>query len=444
MSQPSTALALAAPLPPGPRGALSQMLRGARDPLGYYLGLERRYGDTLTLPTFQGPYVITSHPEGIKAILTADADTCAPSAFEALRELHPGQSLLLMGGAAHRAARKLMAPPFAGARMRAYGPVIRRIARARVAAWPRGAFSLQEKLGDISLDVIIATIFGVEDEAGMGRFRAAMLRWFEALRRAGPAMMWKALRRPLLGLSPWAGYLRARDALSALMQEQIDARRADPGERKDILSLLLAARDDDGAPMADVDIMGQLLTLTVAGTETTAILLAWATYELLRSPAALSRLREEVASLGADPDPEAVSRLPYLDAVLGETLRRWPGTLAVSRRLLRPLSVRGYALPAGTLVGAGLTVQLREDLYEDPLSFRPERMLDRAPSPFELLPFGGGHRRCIGAPLASYEAKLVLAEIIRDESLRLRTARPLRAVIRPLALGPEGGVPVLR
>ena len=420
------------------------MLQAVRDPLGRSLELARRYGDTLTLPTLQGPLVLTSDPEAIKTLFTAPPEALGPSAFDGLRDLFSGQSLLLMGGAEHRTARRLLGPPFHGPRMRAYGPLIQAAAQRHLRAWPTGRrFALQQKMQDISLDVIIGSLFGVTDDAGVQRFRDALLAWFAALNQAGLAVLFRALRRPFGGLGPWAAYLRRRDQLFGLLQALIDTRRQGaPGD--DILSLLLAARTEDG-PLADVDIMGHLITLTVAGMETTAILLSWAAYGLLRHPAALARLRAELAaaaSTAGPTDPEALARLPYLDAVLNETLRRWPGTIAVTRRLHQPLRVAGHDLPAGTLVGASTLVHFRPDLYPDPLAFSPERFLTLTPTPFTFLPFGGGARRCIGAALATLEAKLVLAEVVAAP-LRLAADRPLRPVLRALALGPAGGVPVV-
>jgi cytochrome P450 len=196
--------------------------------------------------------------------------------------------------------------------------------------------------------------------------------------------------------------------------------------------------------MTAEEIRDQLILLVLAGHETTAIAIAWAFYGLHRpeNAAALERLRAELSALGPDPEPEALDKQPYLEAVCNETLRRYPLAPAPSpRKLLRPLELLGYALPAGTGVAAAIGVaHFREDIYPDPLRFQPERFLTRKFTPFEFVPFGGGARRCLGAAMAGYEMRLVVATILRRYRLRLASLRPDTGKVRAANVGPAHGV----
>ena len=226
------------------------------------------------------------------------------------------------------------------------------------------------------------------------------------------------------------------------MHGEIAARRAAPDPaREDILSLLLAARDEAGDAMHDDELRDELMTLLFAGHETTAIAIAWACYWLHRHPPVLERLRAEVDALGDDPQPDAIVRLPYLDAVCNEVLRLHPIAPDVPRQLVGPLELAGYTLGPPLCVDAAITLlHRREDLYPDPDSFRPERFLARRFGPFEFTPFGGGHRRCIGAAFATYELKIVLATFLRHAHLELAEPGEVRPARRNIVLGPSTGV----
>ena len=224
-----------------------------------------------------------------------------------------------------------------------------------------------------------------------------------------------------------------------MVREEIAARRDAPGE--DILSLMLAARYDDGEAMTDPQIRDELLTLLAAGHETTAIALAWAMYWLHRDPAALERLRAELATLGDEPDPEAIAQLPYLEAVCNETLRLYPIVPLAPRTLRQPMTLGEHEIPAGVNVGAcTVLVHRHPALYPDPDSFRPERWLARKFAAWEFTPFGGGIRRCIGAAFAVYEMKQVLAAILPRHRLRLADDAAIGPARRNITLGPRGGV----
>jgi unspecific monooxygenase len=228
-----------------------------------------------------------------------------------------------------------------------------------------------------------------------------------------------------------------------LLYAEIRARRAqiDP-TRSDVLTLLLLARDDAGEPMTDVELRDELLTLLIAGHETTATALSWALYWIHRTPEVKDKLMAELTTLGQTPDPAEIARLPYLNAVCSETLRIYPiAFVAAPRVCMKPIEIAGYWFPAETWLTAGIyQVHWREDLYPQPEQFRPERFLERQFSPYEYFPFGGGNRRCIGAAFAMYEMKLVLATILSDCELTLAETRPVRPVRRGVTIAPQSGV----
>jgi len=408
------------------------------DPYGSTLRTQARFGDTYTLATAFGKMVVTGDPEGVREILGADPDTFGALGVELLGPIIGESSLILLGGPRHRAARKLLAPSFHGARMRAYGTAIRTITRAETGRWPVDrAFAVQDSTQAISLRVIIETVFGVTTPERAARFHTALVGLIGALK---PSFMFlTALRTPLW--RPWVRFQRVVSAVEQLVYAEIAERRARSQVGEDILSLLIASRYEDGSAPGEREILEQLMTLLGAGHETTAIALAWACHLVATHAEVEERLLEELRALGPDPDPEAVARLPYLEAVCQETLRLKPLTPTIARMLVRPLRLRGHDLPAGVTVGASvLAVHRRADLYPEPETFRPERFLARSFAPYEYLPFGGGARRCLGAAFALYEMKLVLATILADHALRSAEPGPVQVKARNTVVGPRGGI----
>jgi cytochrome P450 len=428
-------------LPPGPRFSVLQTALYARDPYGYMIRNVRKYGDPFTIPAINGTLVMTGDPALIQQIFSADPDTYVPFGASAIEPIVGPRSLLLLSGDRHRRERKLLTPPLHGARMRAYGETIRGAAKTAMATWREGQpFVMQTSTQWISLEVIIRTVFGVQGDARVEAFRAGII---EVVAAAVPSLLFFTwLRHPWGGLSPYVRYARAMTVIDALIYGELAARRARPDEpREDILSLMLAARDEAGEGMSDAELRDELMTLLFAGHETTGIALAWACYWLHRHPVALEQLRAEVDALGDDPEPERIGKLPYLDAVCNETLRLHPIVPDVPRMLARPLTLGAYRIdpPNGVDIATTL-LHLREELYPEPTRFKPERFLQRRFSPFEFTPFGGGHRRCIGAAFATYELKLVLATILRHAHLELAEPGEVRPARRNVVLGPDTGV----
>ena len=434
------------PLPPGPRlpSAVQTVLYLAR-PIEYLSYCQRRYGDTCTIDTLLfGKEVILSNPEDIKRVFTGDPDVLhAGEANAPLEPLLGARSVLLLDGAEHIRQRRLMMPPFHGERMVAYGRAMRDAALRMVARWPVGReFSLQPHMQRATLEIILRTIFGAADEDELAALGVALARLLERVTSSTSAIFTlPPLRHEVFGLSPWARFRREVERSDALIHERIARRRAE-GPREDVLSLLLQARDEDGRPMTDAELRDELMTLLVAGHETTATMLCWAFDLLLANEGVLDRLTGEIA--GHEDDPAALARLPYLDAVIKEVLRLRPVIPAVGRRLTAPFELRGRVLPAGALL-VPVTFLAHHDPanYPEPHAFRPERFLDKKPDPYAWFPFGGGARRCLGMAFALYEMKIVLATVLAGARLAKARAEPARVRIRAFTFAPAGGTKVV-
>ena len=427
-------------LPSGPRITPVQTFRFIRDVTRFFVDCRERYGDPFTAPLPVGNVVITGNPEGIRDIFSADPATFEPLGQLPLAPAVGDNSLLLMGGQRHKRERKLLMPPFHGERMRAYGQLMQELTlRAVETLRPGGPFRAQDLTQSISLEVIIRAVFGIEEPRRVQRFREAMVAYMESYTPL--LMMAVPLRRSFGGMGPWARFQRYVTELDQLLTEDLTTRRGHEAGHTDILSLLLTARDEEGQPMTDAELKDELRTLLIAGHETTAIGMAWALYHLHRIPETKQRLLEELAPLGPVPDPEALTKLPYLTAVCDESLRLHPIVAVVGRRTVAPFTLRGRELPPGTALMAAIALaHVDPAIYPEPERFRPERFLERKYSPFEYLPFGGGARRCIGAAFAQYEMRIVLGTLLAVHRFSLASDTPERPVRRNVTIGPGGGV----
>lgn len=429
-------------LPPGPKSGLLGALGYLRDPEGVVLSM-RRYGEPFTLPGMGGPpIVVVWSPEWVKAMFGADPDTFAPYAADAMAPILGRGSVLLQHGATHRRARRLLQPPFHSTRVGAYGAAMGEATRRHLEATPTDrAFPIEDVFREISIDVIIRTVFGIETGEGVARCRAGIL---DSLAAFSPLLaMFGGLRRDFGGVGPWARFRRRLDAVHELLRQEIRARRDRP-PGTDVLSLLVAARDEDGQPMEEQEIVEQLFTMVVAGHETTATALAWAVNELLLEPALVEALLAELEPTGGDPD--ALAKLPLLDQVCAETLRLHPLAPMVSRKLLQPFEIAGHRLPEGVGLGASLLLShYREETFPEPSAFRPSRFAaGKAFSPYEYYPWGGGSKRCLGAAFAYHEMKVVLGSVLLHSRLELESPARARPQARQATVGPRGGVRVRR
>ena len=422
-------------LPAGPpEPPIVQTLRWLLRPISFLESCRRRYGDAFSVRFlgFRSPMVMLSDPEAIRALYSASEHGLPPGRTLALRPIMGPRSVLLLEGSEHLARRRLMLPPFHGARMRAYESTVREVVAREVATWPVGeAFPIHPRMQRVTLEVILRAVFGVTDPERRTRL-AERLGGLLADSSSVGLQLGVLLSRRFGGPDPLARLGALRAEIDAMLAAEIASRRADPGE--DILSMLVAARFEDGEPMDDAEIRDQLMSLLLAGHETTATGLAWTFDLLLRHPSALARLTAEV-----DAGEES-----YLRAVVSESLRLRPVVPLAGRQLRSELRVDGHVLPPGTDVTPAIWLtHTRADRYPEPFAFRPERFLDGAPSTYAWIPFGGGIRRCLGAAFAEMEMRVALAEVLRRRSLRAASPGAERVARRNVTFSPAGGTRVL-
>ena len=422
-------------LPPGPRYPVAlQTLGWIARPGPFMERCRDRYGDAFTLRLHnEDTWVLLSDPAAVKQVFTGDPKLLhSGEANGILRPIVGPNSVLLLDDRAHMSQRKLLLPPFHGERMKAYGGLMAEAAEAEIAAWPAGqVVATRPAMQRITLEIVMRAIFGITDTRAMGRMRAAltsMLDW-----TTKPSRLMLLVAAGPKGIPRIPEYRAVMAELDAVIAEAIAGRRAasDVAERGDVLSMLLGARhEDDGSPMTDAELRDELVTLLVAGHETTATALSWALERLARHPEAWARLRS-----GDE---------PYLDGVIKETLRLRPVLPIVLRRLKAPMEIGGFDLPAGvSVVPCIYLMHRREDIYPDARAFRPERFLERPAGTYTWIPFGGGVRRCLGASFAQFEMATVLRVLARRCSrLEPDTLVPERVARRSITLVParEGRV----
>jgi cytochrome P450 family 135 len=396
----------------------------------------RRFGDTFSL-TFLGfttPMVMLSDPAAIQALYTNPKHGLPPGRSIALMPVMGPRSVLLLEGAEHLARRRVMLPPFHGERMQAYESAVREIAVREVESWPETTpFALHPRMQAITLEVILRAVFGVTDEARRERLRELLPQLLDTTSSA--SLQFRVLlSRRFERLDPLASLRQLSVEIDELLFAEIRERRTDR-HGEDILSLLALAQFEDGAGMSERELRDQLVTLLLAGHETTATALAWTADLLVRHPQVLQRLTDEVDADGDD---------VYLRAVIKESLRLRPVVPLAGRRLTSELQVNGWTLPAGTDVSPAIWLtHTRADLYAEPFAFRPERFLDGSPTTYGWIPFGGGVRRCLGAAFAEFEMRVVLTEMLRRRTLRATTDRAERVTRRNVTFSPVQGTRVL-
>jgi cytochrome P450 family 135 len=447
MSMPTTTVSRNE-LPPGPPlPSAVQTVRWVVRPTAFMEQCRRRYGDCFTLRiASEGSWVVISDPESIKRVFTGNPEHLrAGEANVILRPVVGSESVLLLDGPSHLRQRKLLLPPFHGERMQRYGEVMREVTEREVATWPAGEpFAVWPRMQAITLEVIVRAVFGVDDPERVERVAGSIRPMLEFTSNKLDFFIAAMVGPDRLASLGWTGFPQAIGRVHAAIDEEIALRRADPdlAERDDILSMLLQARDEDGAPMTDQELRDELMTLLVAGHETTATSLAWTLERVVRHPQVLARLEDE-----ADSDDD--DAYDYADAVAHEALRLRPVLPLVVRKLTEPLEIHGYELPVGTTVAPCIyLVHRRPDVYPDPHAFRPERFLENPAGTYTWIPFGGGVRRCIGASFALFEMRTVLqtvvarlhleaaepaAERISRRAITLSPSRSARLVARPRA-----------
>lgn len=361
---------------------------------------QRRYGDVFAVHLAPaGRAVVLARPEHIREVFAGPASTFHAGEGNAILGPIMGErSVLLLDEAAHLSARKRVMSAFHGEAVSGYGDIVEQLTAEQLARWPVGrAFAVHPLMNDISLEVILRIVFGVTDDTRLGELRPLLQR----LVRIGPLVFLGWLYPGLARIGPWRRFQQLRAATDAVLYTEIAARRTvtDLADRRDVLSKLLFADPSQ----SDAELRDHLVTLLLAGHETTASTMAWALHDLARRPDVLAKVRR-----AADDNDEA-----YLEATVKESLRLRPVIDHVARRLAQPVRVAGYDLPAGVVVLASIAlVQRTASIYPSPDEFRPERFLGSNPQPATWIPFGGGIRRCLGAALAMVEAQAVLKQVL--------------------------------
>jgi len=413
-----------------------QTLGWLKRPMPFMRRAHERYGDVFTLRFGHETLVFLAHPDHVKQVFTAKPDQVHAGEGNAiLLPVVGANSVLLLDEKPHMRQRKLLLPPFHGERMQRYGELMTEIAEAEIARWPRGEpLELWPRMQAVTLEIIMRTVFGVEQGGRLDELRRVLSRALHNV-TSGIAMAAAALLGPER-LDRSKLLRREMEPIDRLLLDEIRHRRADPGvaDRDDILSLLVQARHEDGAPMSEAELRDELVTLLVAGHETTATSLAWAVERLVRHPDALSRLREEVME-GSD---------EYPDAVVKETLRLRPVLPIVVRRLTTPMEIGGHLIPAGASVAPCIyLIHRRAEVYPDPYAFRPERFIERPAGTYTWIPFGGGVRRCLGASFAEFEMKRVLAAIVTELDVDAAAPGAEHVSRRAITLTPGSGARVV-
>jgi cytochrome P450 len=348
-----------------------------------------------------------------------------------------------LSGDRHRRMRQLLMPSFHGERMRSYGQLIRDITWEVMSQRGAGeSFPVRKFMQKISMRVILRAVFGVNEGTRYQQLERLLGTLLDGVSNplSVSFLFVPMLRQDFGPLSPWGSFIRARRRIDQLIYDEIAERRTHPdASRNDILTLLMSARDEAGEALTDAELRDELITLLLAGHETTATAITWALYWIHKFPTVRNQLLNELQALDAPLDFSTLFRLPYLNAVCCETLRIYPVIMATFARVTKSrIELMGSSLEPGTIVVGCIYLAHRcEDVYPDPDEFRPERFLERHYSPFEYLPFGGGVRRCIGMAFAQFEMKLVISGILSGFELALADNRSVRPVRRGLTSGPS-------
>lgn len=395
---------------------------------GYLQALEaaqKRYGDPFTIK-MQGmpPMIMFSHPDLMREVFTAD-----PTLFEHGKatfdaRLLGNNSLFMLEGNRHIQQRRLLMPPFHGERMQSYGQLICAITKKFIHRCTIDqSISVYNWIREITLEIILQVVFGISEGEQLCIFQhelEVLSDLYESSRRDGRL------------------FQQQRQRVDTLIYSEIERRRQQHEIKADVLSLLMAARDEAGEAMTNEELRDELMTLLFAGHETVTAAVAWAIYAIHRTPEVYEKIMQELSHLPLDADPLSLVQQPYLTAVCKETLRLYPiAVITFSRALKGPLEILGYEFPPNTILQPCIYLtHQREDLYPEPKRFRPERFLERQFSPYEFLPFGGGSRRCVGMAFAQFEMKLILATLLKHVQFTLADSRPLKPVGRGIVMAP--------
>ncbi len=424
-----------------------QLMNWIADPLGFQDRYSRKYGDIFTMRlSGLGSLVVIANPQAIQEIFSQDSKFDAGRGNALAEPLFGQNSLMLMDGDRHRRERKLLMPPFHGERLETYAKQICLIAEQVASQWQVGqTFVARTAMQKISLEVILQVVFGLSEGERYRQLKPLLTDWInmtDSPLRSSMLFM-RFLQQDWGAWTPWGRMKQLQRQVHGLLQAEIEERRTKGNkEGADVLSLMMAARDEHGQAMTDEELRDELITILFAGHETTATTIAWAFYQIHQRLDVREKLLQELDSLGANSPPMKHAHLPYLTAVCQETLRMYPVIPTIFPRITKsPVKIAGYLFDAETtLLPSMYLVHYREDLYPKAQQFEPERFLEHQYSPSEYFPFGGGSRRCLGYALAQLEMKLVLTTILSKYQLALAEDKPVKLQRRGFTLAPSGGV----
>jgi unspecific monooxygenase len=424
-----------------------QLINWISDPLGYQDRYSRKYGDIFTMRlTGLGSIVVIGNPQAIQEIFSQDTKFDIGRGNYLAEPLLGRNSLTLLDGERHRRERKLLMPPFHGERLQTYANQICLITEQFASQWQVGQpFVARTVMQKISLEIILQIVFGLSEGERYEQLKPLLKDWIDMTDsplRSGMLFL-RFLQKDWGKWTPWGRMKQKQRHIHKLLQAEIESRKAqEHEERTDILSLMMAARDENGQAMTDDELRDELLTILFAGHETTATTLAWAFYQIHQRLDIREKLVNELDSLGENSSPLEIAQLHYLTAVCQETLRMYPVIPVIFPRIAKsPVKVAGFVFNAETCFMPSIyLVHYGEDLYPNAQQFKPERFLGRQYAPSEYLPFGGGSRRCLGYALAQLEMKLVLATILSKYQLASGEDKPVKIQRRGFALAPKGGI----
>jgi cytochrome P450 len=436
-------------LPPGPN--LFATFDFIRNPFRFLDQCARRYGDwfTVRVPGVS-PFVFTSDPAAVREIFLGDPDALhAGEANRPLGAFMGERSSLFLDAPEHLRQRRLLLPAFHGEQVASHADAMRIAADNAIASWPMGQqFPIHPQMRAITFETIIHAVFGLADDSSGAELRASLKKLFELYSsKLGTLFSLPAMQIDAGRWSPWGRAVRLTRQIDSILYAEFARRRKEGVQgRADVLSMLLSAHYEDGQPLPDAVIRDEMYTLMLAGHETTAATMAWVINRLVTNPEVMERARAEVSSVlnGAPLDASHVGKLKYVEAVINETMRLDPVVPNIGRTLKRAMTIAGRELPAGVTIAPCIyLVHRRPELWPNPEQFNPDRFLETRQSPYMFLPFGGGSRRCLGAAFASYQMKIVIAEILSRVELKPVDGYKASATRRGIAFAPSDGLPVI-
>jgi cytochrome P450 len=436
-------------LPPGP--GLIATFDFIRNPFRFLDTCARRYGDwfTVRVPGV-APFVFTSDPAAVREIFLGDPDALhAGEANRPLGAFMDERSSLFLDAPEHLRQRRLLLPAFHGEQVASHADAMRTAADNAIASWPQGQpFPIHPQMRAITFETIIRAVFGFENDDAGRELRGLLLKLFALYSsRLGTLLSLPAMQIDAGRWSPWGRAVTLTRQIDSILCAEFARRRKEGVEgRADVLSMLVSARYEDGQPLPDNAIRDEMYTLMLAGHETTAATMAWIVNRLVTRTDVMDRARTEVFSVlnGEQLIAAHVGKLKYLEAVINETMRLDPVVPNIGRGLKRAMTIAGRQLPAGVTIAPCIYLtHRRPELWPLPDQFNPDRFLESRQTPYTFFPFGGGSRRCLGAAFATYQMKIVMAEILARVELKNVDGYEAHAIRRGIAFAPSAGLPVI-